>query len=78
MNGSVHSMVGVSAHDNQYGTLLRIRSRDSVDNLERAELMIIDASNIDVSMDVGMDNPSVIANNTTIGSPIDEGTTFTL
>ena len=38
--------------------------------------MIIDASNIDVSMDVGVNDPSVIANNSTIGSPINQGTTL--
>ena len=50
---------------------MRIRSSNCIDYLERAKLMIIDASNIDMCMDVGVDNLSVVANNTTISSPID-------
>ena len=38
--------------------------------------MIVDACNINLGVDVGIDDLCVVANNTTISSPIDQGTTF--
>ena len=67
-------MESVAAHEDNDRSLVRFATTSCINNLERGKFMVIDTSNINACVEVGMDNASVIANDASICSPIDQGT----
>ena len=64
-------MIRISAHESQYRSLVGLHNRNGVHDLESTQFVVVDAGNINLGMHVSVDNTRIVANDTTIGSPID-------
>ena len=69
--GAVEAVISILAKNDDGVTKLGMDLGSSVNNLEGIEFMVVDASDINFAL-VGKEDLGVIAENTAVGSPIDE------
>ena len=75
MNFVIESMVGALMQDDDDGSLLSGNLGRCINKLERIEFMVVNASDVNFSFNVGEDWFYVITKDASIGSPVNQSMT---